>query len=678
MSLFLTCSLFYLTVVVTSTPVWKNLSVDSWGKNALRVRFSLDGNDAYNGPGALSEKAPSMSSRLFRADDTWQSGDLTLSLNGDELSMSRGDVALANLRLSFTSPCADASLCVNSTSLTVTTASRGTQSDLPTSYYGFGEHENSRLDQAGLSYDMESCIDYDKSRGGEVCLPWVLVADQVGTSSFARRIQYGLLWNHGSYGGVDFGPIKDLQSNEMRWTGYNLDQIDIFITTFSSNATDGLTTAGAIMNAYVDATGHAPELPSWASGYWHSKNRYKTQAEVLSTYDIFQKNYSIPISVFVIDYFNWELMGDNTFNLANFPDPKSMTDTLKSGNTRLMVSTWPFSQGGSSTFKPLTEQGFAVFNGTSGVGPTDSILWPDQVCGDPCHLYDPSNPAARKWWWGTMKQGYFDYGIENFWLDAAEPENLGGPPPGSTLSIGSFERHGLLFPKYHTQAYHEGLEAAGSDGLVLARSAWAGVQKNRVVLWNGDTQSKWKYLRASLFASQNIQLSGIAWWTSDIGGYAQGKPSDPGFRELIVRWFQFGVTCPIFRQHGQRQTEPWLLGEEAFASVRKVLSMRETLRSYVEGELAETAKSGLPLNRPLWFDYPDDAAAWGVVDQVMFGRKYMTAPIYNAGQRSREVYFPGDQHDVYTHYFTNHIYLGGTSANITGSIDEWPFFSISM
>ena len=160
---------------------------------------------------------------------------------------------------------------------------------------------------------------------------------------------------------------------------------------------------------------------------------------------------------------------------------------------------------------------------------------------------------------------------------------------------------------------------------------------------------------------------------TDIGGYAGGKPADPTFRELIVRWFQFGFACPLFRQHGARDTEPWLLGDAAFASVKRVMALREKFRPYVLQELAETARSGLPLNRPLFFDAPADDGAWGVEDQFMFGRDYMVAPVYTQGAKSRTVYFP--EGATWTHYFTQKTYQGGSSVAVdTTHIDEFPLF----
>ena len=163
-----------------------------------------------------------------------------------------------------------------------------------------------------------------------------------------------------------------------------------------------------------------------------------------------------------------------------------------------------------------------------------------------------------------------------------------------------------------------------------------------------------------------------------IGGYSGGNPADPTFRELIVRWFQFGLTCPLFRQHGARSTEPWLLGDTAFGQVRAIMALREKLRSYVEKELAETARSGLPLNRPLAMDFPADAQAWGtaVDDQYMFGRHFMAAPVHAMGARNRSVYFP--QGAAYTHFFTNETFQGGATVTVDAPLDHFPLFKVQL
>lgn len=148
---------------------------------------------------------------------------------------------------------------------------------------------------------MESCIEYGKSRGGEVCLPWVIVADDFGDGT---QVQFGIFWNNPSYGNVTFGSTADsFRANT--WVGHNLDQVDVWLTTYAATSSgSAMSGASDLLSHYVDATGHAPPLPDWAAGYMHSKNRYKNQDEVLETMEIFAKNFSIPVALFVIDYFN--------------------------------------------------------------------------------------------------------------------------------------------------------------------------------------------------------------------------------------------------------------------------------------------------------------------------------------------------------------------------------------
>ena len=142
---------------------------------------------------------------------------------------------------------------------------------------------------------------------------------------------------------------------------------------------------------------------------------------------------------------------------------------------------------------------------------------------------------------------------------------------------------------------------------------------------------------------------------------------------LVLLLLFTGVLCPLFRQHGARDTEPWLLGDSAFTNVRKVMALRETLRPYVLQELQETARSGLPLNRPLLFDYPADSKVWSVTDQLMFGRDYLAAPIYTQGAANRTVYFPLNS-GTWTHYFTNKTYAAGTTAVVGAPLDHFPLF----
>ena len=524
--------------------------------------------------------------------------------------------------------------------------------------FGFGEHQKTdMLNYKGQNFDMEECLEYSKSRGGEICLPYIIGAQN-------HLVQYGFLWNMPNYGSVSF------QDTDTNWTAHSARQIDYFVTTFQSSSSSSQAAAD-IMSNYVDAVGHAPLLPWYASGYWHSKNRYSKQDDLLAAARMF-RNLSIPISIIVIDYFNWVHMGDWSFDPGAWPDVKGMMQELYDLDIRVMVSVWPFSANGSSSFETITSQDYAVNN----LSTSKPMVWPDGSCRALCYLYDPTQPTAREYVWSRIKLGYYDYGIKVFWLDAAEPENGGGTPTGATFHRGSFEEMGMMFPYFHSEMIYEGMMSAGErDALILTRSAWAGMQRWSAAVWSGDTHSDFDTLRRSITAGLNIQLSGIAWWTTDIGGYSGGNPDDAEFRELIVRWFQYGAMCPLFRQHGARNTEPWLLGNESFNAVLDVIHLRDRLRPYIMEQMKLVNETGMPVNRPLWFDFPDDSKCWEVIDEFMFGPDYLVAPVYEYKARSRSVYFPAGV--KWIHYFTGKSYNGGSNMTIDAPLNQFPLFTRS-
>lgn len=180
------------------------------------------------------------------------------------------------------------------------------------------------------------------------------------------------------------------------------------------------------------------------------------------------------------------------------------------------------------------------------------------------------------------------------------------------------------------------------------------------------------FFQNSVQAGLSIQLSGIAWWTTDIGGYSGGNPKDPLFNELIVRWFQFGATCPLFRQHGARSTEPWLLSNESYNLVVATIKMRNSLRQYVLSQMQAVNETGLPVNRPLWFEFPCDDSVWAITDQYMFGNDFMAAPVYTYQARNRSVYFP--KASSWQHFFTNKTYTGGQTVTVDAPLENFPLF----
>jgi alpha-D-xyloside xylohydrolase len=206
----------------------------------------------------------------------------------------------------------------------------------------------------------------------------------------------------------------------------------------------------------------------------------------------------------------------------------------------------------------------------------------------------------------------------------------------------------------HARAFFEGMRAEGEEEILsLCRSAWAGSQRYGALVWSGDIDSTFEDLRRQIPAGLNIGLAGIPWWTTDIGGFKEGNVNSPSFRELLVRWFQFGVFSPVFRLHGVRQpvsgqgaeqtgapNEVWSFGDSNYEILRHFLFLRERLRPYVMAQMKVAHESGLPPMRPLFVNFPADETAWEVEDQFLFGDDILVAPVIKEGAREREVYLP--------------------------------------
>ena len=666
--------------VNAASPKIGSMQVEPWGEDSLRVRIPLSTTTVRDDiPGALIKPVKP------------QSGDFACAYSDDDSRKSVLFVSNGNLRADFTGEdglltftrISDGRVVLKEEKRTIQKSltnpglmmvSQSFASTKQEMIFGFGEHENGHLNQKGLQYDFEQCTEYSHSRGGEVCLPFIMghtpttLAQSKRDESAASVpcLDYGILWNMPGYGNVSF------DSNSTTWTAIAAAQLDFFVTVSSAtslSAGHGMQCNADVNSHYVDATGHSPVLPEWAAGYWHSKNRYASQADLLAAAKEFHDR-KIPVDIIVIDWQHWVHMGDWSFDPKAWPNPQEMVDTIQNDyNMRIMVSVWPFSMTESTSFPTINASGFGVQNGSHG----QDLFWPEGICRGPCYLYDPTQPAAREYVWSRVQAGYLKYGIHVYWLDASEPENTNGSPPGSHYKAGPAEQVGMTFPFFHSQTIHNGQIAQGQPPLMLLRSGWAGQQRYGGAVWSGDTHSVFETLENSIRAGLNIQLSGIAWWTTDIGGYAGGKPKDPMFNELIVRWFQYGATCPLFRQHGARPTEPWLLSNQSYTLVIKVIDLRNQWLSYVMDAMEQVNKTGLPVQRPLWYDFPEDSNTWSIEDQYMFGSSVMVAPVYTYQARNRTLYFPSGS--KWQHYFTGTVYDGGASKTIDAPLETFPLFT---
>jgi alpha-D-xyloside xylohydrolase len=518
--------------------------------------------------------------------------------------------------------------------------------------YGLGQHVHGLLDQKGTVLDLAQ-------RNSEVSIPFLMSSRG-----------YGLLWNNPAIGRVE------LAANGTRWVADSARQIDYWITAGSP---------AEILRNYADATGHAPVLPQWAAGFWQSKLRYRTQDELLGVAREYARR-GLPLAVITADYFHWTHLGDWKFDPAEWPDPAALTAELEQMGVRLMVSVWPSVSPASENYAELARRGLLIGTET---GPLAHADWPDKGIPVPVAVafYDATNPEAREFIWSRVRDNYLrPYGIEVWWLDACEPELRPGFQANLRYHAGPGLAVGNMYPREHARAFYEGNKAEGRpDTVTLARSAWSGSQKYGAALWSGDIPATFASLRTQIRTGLNVAVSGLPWWTTDIGGFHGGDPDDPGYRELFVRWFQFGAFCPLFRLHGFREpvmpfgldqaggpNEVWSFGAQAYDCLTRMMFLRERLRPYIMDQMVAAHETGMPPMRPLFVDFPADQRAWDTDDEFMFGPALLVAPVAEYQARCREVYLPAGS--GWTDAWTGATAEGGQQLTVEAPLDRIPLF----
>jgi alpha-D-xyloside xylohydrolase len=521
--------------------------------------------------------------------------------------------------------------------------------------YGMGQRTHGRLDHKGLALDLVH-------RNAEVSVPFVLSSRG-----------YGFLWNNPAVGRVEFA------ENATRWTASQSRAIDYFVTTGSP---------AEILARYADATGHAPRLPQWASGFWQSKLRYRNQEELLDVAREHRRR-GLPLSVIVADFFHWTAMGDYRFDPAEYPDPAAMMRELDEMGVRLMVSIWPTVSPLSENFNELRDEGMLV-GADQGVEFHVTIRDKGMDVPMPVAFYDSTNPRTRERLWSVIERNYHRLGIGTWWLDACEPEVNPGHLANLAFYAGPGAEVAGIYPRDNARMFAEGMAAAATspedaETVLLCRSAWAGQQRYSAAVWSGDIPATWDSLRRQVRAGLSIGIAGIPWWTTDIGGFHGGDARDEDYRELMVRWFQYGAFCPLFRLHGDREprtptgwnmtggpNEVWAFGNEAYGIIREVMQMRERLRPYLHAQLDRASEEGLPAMRPLFVDFPDDERAWAVDDQFLFGSDVLVAPVLEPGARGREVYLPAGAR--WTHAWTGAEHEGGAVVTADAPLADIPVY----
>ncbi len=650
----------------------ETLRVEPWGPDAVRVRAVL-GDIRDDIPGALLERPPADGARITVPDLTGLrvfrnglgsptdplppaslvNGRLTAELTPEGrlrfLRSRDGRELLAERRAHFWWPGSRVHTPVGHGYQRLEQHFAAYEGER---LHGLGQHQEGRLDRKNTVVDLVQ-------RNTEVSIPFVLSSRG-----------YGFLWNSPAVGRVE------LAENGTRWVADGARQIDYWITAGERPAD--------LLRAYADATGHAPEFPEWATGFWQCKLRYRSQEELLGVAREHRRR-GLPMSVIVADFFHWTRLGDLKFDPEEWPDPAAMVRELDALGIRLMVSVWPSVSQSSENYQEMERRGLLVANE---YGTAAHATWIDKGSDDRISVafVDPTNPEARDFFWSTARRNYQELGINLWWLDACEPEMKPAHPANLRYYAGHGQEVANLYPREMARIFHEGMAASGrTDGMSFSRSAWAGSQRYGTAVWSGDIGTDFAALRAQIAAGLSIGLSGIPWWTTDIGGFHGGDPDDPAYREVVIRWFQFGTFCPIFRLHGFRlpwlplggrmtggPNEVWSYGAEAYRIMAQHLRLRERIRPYLAEQMRTASRAGLPPMRPLFLEFPDDERAWDVADQFLLGPDLLVAPVTEAGATAREVYLPAGAR--WTCAWTGAVHEGGGAVRSAAPLERIPLF----
>ena len=519
--------------------------------------------------------------------------------------------------------------------------------------YGMGQYQQPYLNLKGTDLELAH-------RNSQASVPFMI-----------SSLGYGLLWNNPAVGRAVFG--KNVTSLE----AFSTQALDYWIVAGDTPA--------ELIEAYGSVAGTVPMMPEYGLGFWQCKLRYQIQEELLHVAREYKRQ-GLPIDVIVIDFFHWPHQGDWKFDPAYWPDPKAMIEELKSMGIQLMVSIWPTVETDSENYEEMLENGYLI---RCDRGVDTSFIFLDKNTLP----FDATNPEARGYVWAKVKEHYYDAGVRLFWLDEAEPEYNIYDFDNYRYYSGPCLQTGNIYPSCYSQAFYDGMKAAGQTNIVnLVRCAWAGSQKYGALVWSGDIPSTFGSMKNQLAAGLNMGIAGIPWWTTDIGGFYGGDPTNPEFQELFIRWFQWGAFCPVMRLHGDREprqpqygttggyfcasgadNEVWSYGPEAFEICKKYLRLREEMRDYTRKLMEEAHTKGLPLMRAMFVEFPDDPVCWELEEQYMYGDKYLVAPILNLGQRARKVYLPSGC-DWRLSDGSQQIFSGGQWTEVRAPLDTMPVF----
>ena len=462
--------------------------------------------------------------------------------------------------------------------------------------YGLGQHQTGKMNQ------RNQCLVL-KQRNMFTAIPY-----------YYSTNGYGLFWDNTS--ATTFTDSLNVTSFESEIG----DCIDYYVLV-SKNADQGLA-------LWRNLTGQAPMLPRWVFGFWQSRERYKSQDELVEVVQKY-RDLKVPLDGIVQDWQYWGidngLWNSTEFGNPKFPNPKKMVDDVHKLNAHIIISVWPSFGNKTAIYDEMKKKNLLF----------DFKTYPRTNV----QVFDVFNPNARDIYWKFMNQNLFSLGMDGWWLDATEPERV-EPKPTEDLHktyFGSFRKVHNAFPIVSTGGVYEHQRQITSDKrvMILTRSAFAGQQRNSTIIWSGDIASRWSVLHNQITNGLNMSYCGIPYWNTDIGGffseeYKRGV-SDPAYQELYVRWFQFGTFCPMMRSHGTNSyREIYQFGKKgdwAYDVQEKFINLRYRLLPYIYSTSWKITSEAGTFMRPLSMDFSTDKKVLDMNNEYMFGNSFLVCPV---------------------------------------------------
>jgi len=414
--------------------------------------------------------------------------------------------------------------------------------------------------------------------------------------------------------------------------------------------------ADSVIATYRNLSGNVPMLPLWAYGFWQCRERYTSGTHLVETVKEFRKR-NIPMDVIVQDWQYWGKYGWGVmkFDETHYPNPAGFIKELHDLNAHFSISVWENLDKNSEIGKDYVAKNLFI--------PESPWL-------------DVFNPLARQTHWNALNQNLFAFGVDSWWMDATEPENDALRGKKTYLGLGDFYR--LTYPLFVSQAVYEGQRKTTSDKRVciLTRSAFAGQQRYGTIIWSGDIGGNWDTYKRQIVAGLDYTITGMPYWTTDIGGFfrpGNSQYTDEKYKELLIRWYQWGALNPIFRIHGYRsETEPWKYGQQVEDNMRKMLNLRYRLLPYIYSEAWQITKNGSTIMRPLVMDFNGDTVALNQQFEYMFGKALLVAPITEPEVNEWNVYLP--ESTAWYDFWTGKLFDGGRTIKAAAPLDKIPLF----